>query len=71
MKLSVSVSDDQVAFIDKYASAHALASRSGVVQRALTLLRVSELADDYAGAFDEWASGDAEAWEATVGDGVD
>ena len=71
MKLSVSIPDDDVEFIDTYASTHGLESRSGVVQRALTLLRTSDLGKDYAAAWAEWeGSGDAELWDSVVGDGL-
>lgn len=70
MKLSVSMSDDDVEFIDQYATDHGVDTRSAVVQRALSLLRSSELGDDYAAAWDEWDGSDADAWEATAADGV-
>jgi metal-responsive CopG/Arc/MetJ family transcriptional regulator len=35
VKLSVSIPDDDVEFIDQYADKHGLESRSAVVQRAL------------------------------------
>ena len=70
-KLSVSVSDDDVEFIDQYADDHGVESRSGVVQRALSLLRVTELGEDYAAAWSEWEDADEEVWDATAGDGLD
>ncbi len=69
MKLSVSLPDDDVAFLDEYASDHALASRSAVVQRALDLLRAMELGPAYAAAWSEWQA-DAALWDATVADGL-
>ncbi len=71
MKLSVSVSEDDVEFIDRYANEHGVSSRSGVVQRAMSLLRATELGDDYAGAWDEWAAEDGELWDRTSGDGLE
>ena len=45
--------------------------RSAVIQRAVELLRMSELGASYAQAWADWAAGgDAEAWEPTVGDGL-
>ncbi len=70
MKLSVSLSDGDVEFIDHYANEHAVGSRSAVVHRALALLRSNELGADYAAAWEEWASPDAELWDATVTDGL-
>ena len=70
MKLSVSMSDDDVEFIDHYASEHGVETRSGVVQRAVSLLRATELGDDYAAAWAEWDDTDAEAWDTTSRDGI-
>ena len=71
MKLSISVPDEDVEFLDEYAATHGIASRSAAVQRAVRLLRASELGLAYEGAWTEWtASGDAEVWEAASGDGL-
>ena len=70
MKLSVSIPDDDLEFIDRYASEHAVESRSGVVHRAVSLLRATELGEDYAAAWSEWDESEAEAWEPTVDDGM-
>ena len=70
MKLSVSLPDGDVEFIDHYASEHEVDSRSAVVHRALALLRSNELGADYAAAWDEWASSDGELWETAVADGL-
>jgi Arc/MetJ-type ribon-helix-helix transcriptional regulator len=73
VKLSVSIPDEIVAFIDEYAEEHGVESRSGVVQRAVFLLRASELGTEYEAAWAEWAASDADAdaWDATASDGVD
>ena len=71
MKLSVSLPDDDVEFLDMYARTRGFASRSAVVHRAVRLLRANELGPDYADAFAEWsASDDAELWDDAVGDGA-
>lgn len=71
MKLSVSLSADDVAAVDRYAAATGLTSRSAVIQHAIRLLGDAELEDAYAQAWDDWtASGDAAAWEATAADGL-
>lgn len=71
MKVSVSLPSDDIAFLDAYASERGLDSRSAAVQRAIRLLRTAELGTAYAEAWQEWAqSGEAEAWEPTVGDGL-
>ena len=70
MKISVSVSVDDVDFMDRYAREHGVASRSAVVQRAITVLQANELADDYAAAWREWEVGEADAWQVVDADGV-
>jgi hypothetical protein len=71
MKLSVSISDGDVEFIDEYADEHGVDTRSGVVQRALALLRATELGDDYAAAWEQWAASEDEAWDVAAADGLD
>lgn len=70
MKLSVSLGEEDVAFIDEYAAQQRIGSRSAVLHRAIELLRSSELESAYQEAWEEWAEGEAAAWEATAGDGV-
>lgn len=69
MKLSVSIPDDGLSFIDRYASHHGVESRSGVVHRAVSLLRASELGQNYAVAWAEWDETDATEWGSVVADG--
>lgn len=71
MKLSVSMPTEDVAFLDQYASEHGVGTRSGVVRRAVSLLRAAELGDDYVAAWSEWDRTDAEAWDGTIADGID
>lgn len=69
MKVSVSVPDEDVEFLDNYVSTHNVASRSAAVQRAIRLLRASDLTDSYAVAFSEWSAGaDGDAWDTTTAD---
>ena len=71
VKLSVSLSKDDVATLDKYAKAAGLRSRSAAIQKAIKLLGEAELEDAYAAAWEEWgSSGDASAWESTSADGL-
>lgn len=71
MKLSVSLPGVDVEFLDDYATKQGLDSRSAALQRAVRLLRVSELTAAYESAWEEWSSsGDAEEWEATAADGL-
>ena len=71
MKVSVSIPEGDVAFLDDYAKSHSLASRSAALQRAIRLLRANELSRHYAAAFAEWA-GDADnsMWDTTAADGL-
>jgi len=72
MKLSVSLPDRDVEYLDAYALHQGLASRSAALQKAVRLLRASELGADYEEAWAEWGGGtDAELWAGTAGDGVD
>jgi Arc/MetJ-type ribon-helix-helix transcriptional regulator len=71
MKVSVSLPDDDVEYLDAYARDHGIESRSAVVQQAVRLLRASELGPAYEGAWTEWSRGDdAELWEVATGDGL-
>jgi len=72
MKLSVSLSDDDVAFLDGYAERQGIGSRSAALQKAVRLLRSSELGPAYREAWAEWESrGEAGVWESVVGEGLD
>lgn len=71
MKLSVSLPEEDVAFIDAFMASSRDESRSAVVQRAIAMLRAAELTDQYELAFRAWhGSGDAKAWDAAAGDGI-
>lgn len=72
MKLSVSLSEQDVEFLDEYASSHGASSRSAAVARAVALLRAYVLSDAYEQAWAEWEeSEDASLWEAVAADGLD
>ena len=71
MKLSVSLPDKDVEFLDDYASKHDL-SRSAALAAAVRSLRGESLRDQYVEAYREWTdSGEAEVWEAVIGDGLE
>lgn len=71
MKLSVSLPDDDVAYLDEYARAQRLGSRSAALHKAVRLLRASELGGAYEEAWTEWAgSDDDRLWDAVVDDGL-
>lgn len=72
MKISVSLPDEDIEFLDEYARRLGVRSRSAVIQRAVRLLRAAELAPAYAEAWEEWeASGDADLWDSAVADGIE
>jgi Arc/MetJ-type ribon-helix-helix transcriptional regulator len=71
VKLSVSLSEEDVALLDAYVEEAGLPSRSAGVQRAVQMLRHLTLEDDYAQAWDQWSSDEgADEWESTTGDGI-
>ena len=71
MKVSVSLPDEDVEFLDKYAQSQGIESRSAVVHKAVRLLRAAELGAAYEEAWAEWGhSEDAALWDAATGDGL-
>lgn len=71
MKLSISLPDEDVAFLDERAARRGAESRSSIVHEAISMLRVAELEDAYAAASDEWDAGeDARLWNAVAADGL-
>jgi Arc/MetJ-type ribon-helix-helix transcriptional regulator len=71
MKLSVSLPDEDVEYLDNYALEQGLSSRSAVVHKAVRLLRATELGAAYEDAWRDWyGSGEGELWEAATSDGM-
>jgi Arc/MetJ-type ribon-helix-helix transcriptional regulator len=72
VKLSISLSETDVAALDEYLRSSGLPSRSAAVQRAIRLLRHEYLEQDYAAAWQSWdGSDEAVAWDTTTHDGLD
>lgn len=70
MKVSVSLPEDDVAFLDDYAKLQK-STRSAALHKAVRLLRAAGLGAAYERAWLEWSeSGEAEVWETAVGDGI-
>lgn len=67
MKVSVSLPDEDVEFLDAYAASQGISSRSAVVHKAVRLLKAAGLTAAYEEAWSEWDDG---AWEQAVGDGL-
>ena len=62
---------EDVSYLDAYAQAQGLDSRSAAVQKAVRLLRSSELGAAYEDAWTSWAeSDDADLWDDTTADGL-
>ena len=65
-KLSISLTPEAMGVIDAYRAAHAIKSRSQVIERALRRLRE----DDLESAYREASAAEAADWDATAGDGL-
>jgi Arc/MetJ-type ribon-helix-helix transcriptional regulator len=71
MKVSVSLPEEDVEYLDAYARDQRLGSRSAALHKAVRLLRAAELGAEYESAWAEWdRSGDAEDWDGTAADGL-
>ena len=71
MKLSVSLPEEDIRFLDEYARDEGIESRSAVLHRAVRLLQSAGLGRAYELAWQEWDAGeDAVPWDATVEDGI-
>jgi len=71
MKVSISLPEEDLEFLDAYVQAQGLGSRSAALHKAVRLLRGSELTGSYEESFVAWAaSEDATDWGTTVSDGL-
>jgi Arc/MetJ-type ribon-helix-helix transcriptional regulator len=71
MKVSISLPDEDVEFLDSYARAQGIHSRSAALHKAVGLLRVTQLGDAYEEAWRSWeGTDDAGAWESAAADGL-
>jgi len=71
MKVSVSLPQEDVTFLDTYAGSNGFNSRSAVVHKAVRLLHASGLGSAYEDAWHEWAAeSSADDWDATIDDGL-
>jgi Arc/MetJ-type ribon-helix-helix transcriptional regulator len=71
VKVSISLPEEDVEFLDSYARAQGIESRSAALHKAVGLLRAAQLGNAYEEAWGSWASsGDAAAWENVVADGL-
>lgn len=73
MKIQISARIDEglAAFLESYQQMYDVKTRSEALEKAIEALRERALTEEYAQAMEEWdASGDADLWDGTVGDGV-
>ena len=72
MKLSVSLAEEDIEFLDAYVKDQGAGSRSAALHKAVGLLRAAQLADAYEDAWASWASSDDPGtWDAALADGLD
>lgn len=71
MKLSISLSEEDVRVLDQYVGAASLGSRSAAIQKLIRSLGDPGLREEYAAAWDEWEqSEDSALWDSAVADGL-
>jgi Arc/MetJ-type ribon-helix-helix transcriptional regulator len=71
VKVSISLPDEDVEFLDDYAATEGIGSRSAAVHKAVRLLRASGLGAAYEDAWAKWHVGDdSELWDESTGDGL-
>lgn len=71
MKVSLSLPDEDIRFVDAEAAGGKYPSRSAAVHAAIRLLRDLPYQDSYAIAWDEWEADSEEVvWEKTAADGL-
>jgi putative addiction module CopG family antidote len=71
MKISISLPDEDIQFVDDAASTGRYGSRSAAIHAAVSLLRDREYHDSYAAAWDEWErDGEGAVWDKALGDGI-
>jgi len=72
VKISTTVTEFDLAFLEKYTAQHGLPSRAAGFHAAIKALRELELQQQYLEADEEWyTSGEAEVWECVSGDGIE
>lgn len=72
MKLSVSLPEEDIAFLDTYVKDQGAGSRSAALHKAVGLLRTAQLAGAYEDAWASWGSSDdSDTWDAALADGLD
>ena len=70
MKISMSLPEEDVHFLDAYATEKGLPSRSAALHWAVRLLRATGLGAAYERAWAEWSDDDQQLWDPTSSDGL-
>jgi Arc/MetJ-type ribon-helix-helix transcriptional regulator len=70
MKISMSLPDEDVTFLDAHVEEQGLASRSAALHKAVRLLKASGLGSAYEAAWTEWQNEHESVWETTSNDGL-
>jgi Arc/MetJ-type ribon-helix-helix transcriptional regulator len=72
MKVSVSITEDDVVYLESQIASGRFATRSAAMHAAIKLMRTRDLEAQYAAAAHDWReSGDGAAWDAANADGLD
>ncbi len=71
MKISVSLPDADVEYLDRFARQHdEVSSRSAALRYAVKTLRSLELGEAYQDAWEQWRRSEGDDWDAALDDGV-
>ena len=70
MKISMSLPDEDVTFLDAYVIEKGLPSRSAALHKAVRLLRATGLGAAYESAWAEWSDDDQQLWDQVAQDGL-
>jgi Arc/MetJ-type ribon-helix-helix transcriptional regulator len=71
MKVSISLPQEDIEFLDSYARFAGIQSRSAAVHRAVGVLRASQMESAYEQAWAAWdGAEEADEWDSTVADGL-
>jgi Arc/MetJ-type ribon-helix-helix transcriptional regulator len=70
MKISASLPDEDLTFLDAYVVEQGLPSRSAALHKAIRLLKAHGLGSAYEAAWSEWQGEDAGGWSSAVSDGL-
>ena len=70
MKISMSLPEEDITFLDAYAEEKGLPSRSAALHKAVRLLRATGLGAAYESAWAEWPREDQQFWDVSASDGL-